>query len=410
VRRRSLPADRGPAFSASFTSPTLLAAARETAARLRVWPSAVHLAAYAVGMAAYTGEPVVTHRMYTSQREASGYQDLMTCLSYPTLVAADLGDDPLFSVAVRRAAARVEQAIEHAHVPYDEVAELVAAESRRRARPVRVACEFNFLSNAPHSCATRRDRFTWNAEPTEWTSAGSDAYFRVHEWSDGVTLALQAMAGVMDADAVERFLRGCARLLEMHRDAGTDLRVSEAAQLFGFAPVPQQRILGNGPDLDRYDPVAADATAALIASHPAVLEVRVEAGDRGLVADATAAAPVTAADLRAHVLASIDEHPQAQCPDWFRISGAVVTEGDGRDAPRRTAVTDAERALVAVVEDVNGLRGLDTADSYTAAGGRVLRIPRVLAVLEEQGWSGVPVGRLCGVRPLHALAADLVRG
>ena len=410
VSRRSLPADSGPAFSASFTSPTLLAAARETAARLRVWPSAVHLAAYAVGMAAYTGEPIVTHRMYTSQREASGYQDLMTCLSYPTLVAADLADDPPFSEAVRRAAARVEQAIEHAHVPYDEVAQLVAAEGTRRARPVRVAGEFNFLSNAPRSCATRRDRFTRQAEPTEWTSAGSDTYFRVYEWSDGVTLALQAMAGVMDADAVERFLRGYAQLLEAHRDAGTDLRVSEAARLFAFAPAPHHRLLGAGTDLDAHDPVSADATAALIATHPSVLDVRVETGDGGLIADVATAGPVSPADLRAHILASIDEHPQARCPDWFRISGAVATEGDGRDAPRTAAATDAELALIAVVEEVNDLHDVNTADNYTAAGGRVLSIPRVLAALEEQGWSGASVGRLCGIRPLHAIAAELVRG
>lgn len=413
VGRRSLPADRGPALSASLTSPTLLAAARETAARLRVWPSAIHLAAYAVGMAAYTGEPVVTHRMYTSQREASGCQDLMTCMSYPTLVAADLGDDPTFTEVVRRAADRVQRAIAHAHVPYDEVAELVAHEGRRRGRPVRVAGEFNFLTNAPRSCATRRDRLTWHAEPTEWTGAGSDTYFRIYEWSDGITLALQAMAGVMDGDAVERFLRGYARLLEAHRTQGTDLRVSEAARLFGFAPRPPLRILrgatGAGPALDPRDPVAVDQTEALVAAHPAAVDVRVEATERGLVADVIAADPVTPADLRAHILGAIDEYPQARCPDWFRVRGAVEVEGDGLDAPRRAAATEAEQALFDAVQQVNGLPDLDPADCYAATRARVLRIPRVIEVLAEQGWSGLRAGQLCGIRPLRSLAADLVR-
>lgn len=409
ARRRGLPAESGGALSASFTSPTLLAAARETAARLRVWPSAVHLAAYAVGQAAYTGEPVVTHRMYTSQREVTGCQDLMTCMSYPTLVAAELGDDPLFSEAVRRAAARVEQAIAHAHVPYDELAELVAREGRRRGRPVRVAGEFNFLTNAPRSCATRRERLTWQAEPAEWAGAGSDTYFRVYEWSDGVTLALQAMAGVMDADAVERFLRGYARLLEAHRDRGTDLRVSEAARLFGFAPCPQRRIVLGGPQPGGHDPVAADQTEALIARHPAVLHVGVEAADRGLVADVIAAEPVTPSELRAHLLALIDDYPQARCPDWFRVGGALDAEGDGLGAPRGTVPTEAEQALVGAVKEVNGLSDLDPAECYTLAGGRVLLIPRVIEALAQAGWRGLRVGRLCGIRPLRALAAELER-
>ncbi|MGH3415910.1 MAG: condensation domain-containing protein, partial [Actinocrinis sp.] len=411
--RRSLPADRGPALSASLTSPTLLAAARDAAARLRVWPSAIHLAAYAVSMASYTDEPVVTHRMYTSQREASGCQDLMTCMSYPTLVRAELGDDPAFTEVVRRAAVRVERAIAHAHVPYDEVAELVAHEGARRGRPVRVAGEFNFLSNAPRSCATRRDRLTWHAEPTEWTGAGSDTYFRVYEWSDGVTLALQAMAGVMDADAVERFLRGYALLLEAHREQGTDLRVSEAAQFFGFAPRPHLRMLrgatSTGLALDTHDPVAADQTEALIASHPAAVDARVESMDRGLVADVIVAEPVTPADLRAHVLGVIEEYPQARCPDWFRIRGALDAEGDGLDGLRRGAQTEAERALVGAVQEVNGLPDLDPADCYAATGARVLRIPRVIEALARQGWGGLRAGQLCGIRPLRSLAADLVR-
>ena len=173
----------GSAYSASFTVPSLLAASRGIAARERCWPAAVHLAAYAVAVAAWTGERRVAHRLYTSQRAASGFPSVLTCLSYPTAASLDLTDDPVFSTVLRRAADRIGQAMTHAHVPYDRVAEFVAQESALRRQPVRVATEVNFLDNAPRSCGTRKDRFSWNAlapstksseaKATAWEKASS---------------------------------------------------------------------------------------------------------------------------------------------------------------------------------------------------------------------------------------------
>lgn len=303
------------AHSASYTVPTLLSAARAIAAREHVWPSAVHLAAYAVTLAAYTGETVVAHRMYTSQRDASGFGGAVTCLSYPTPVLADLSGDPRFSVVVKESAVRVSEAMANAHVPYDRVYE----ESARHGR--RVVAELNFLDNAPRSCRTRRDRYAVNAAPADWALAGSDSYLRVYEWADGITLALQALDAVMDAEAVEHFLRGYARLVEAHRDPGTDLRVSEAAALIGFTPPPPR-------------------------TRPAA--------DAG-----------------------------------------------------RTGTAPAERVLVDVVAEVNGLADVDPARSYTGAGGRVLRLPRVVEALHERGWSAGLVP-FTTARPLSALAHELV--
>lgn len=312
----------GAAHSASFTVPTLLSAARAIAARQHVWPSAVHLAAYAVTLAAYTGETTVAHRMYTSQRDASGFGGAVTCLSYPTPVLADLGGDPRFSSVVADSAARVSQAMANAHVPYDRVYELIAEESARRGTPVRVVAELNFLDNAPRSCRAKRDRYAVNAGPADWAHAGSDSYLRVYEWADGITLALQALDAVMDAAAVERFLRGYARLVEAHRDPGTDLRVSEAAALIGFTPPPP-----------RTNPDAVDLT-------------------------------------------------------------------DAGTAP-------AERVLTDVVAEVNGLGAVDPARSYVGAGGRVLRLPRVVEALHERGWTAALVP-FTTARPLSALAHELV--
>ncbi|EWM18217.1 condensation domain-containing protein, partial [Kutzneria sp. 744] len=193
-------------FAASFTVPSLLAIARAIASEHKVWPSAVHLAAYAITVATYTGEPRVAFRMYTSQRESSGYENVLGCASYPTLVVIDTAGT--FAEVLKAAAARVEEAMAYAHVPYDLVIELVA-----QAGEPRVESELNFLNYAPRSCRARRDRFVWNAEPVSWAKSGADTYFRVYEWCDGTTLALQAMADVMGRDDVERFLRGYAELL-----------------------------------------------------------------------------------------------------------------------------------------------------------------------------------------------------
>ncbi|MFC0541213.1 condensation domain-containing protein [Kutzneria chonburiensis] len=193
--------------AASFTVPSLLATARTIAAEHKVWPSAVHLAAYAITVAAYTGEPKVAFRMYTSQRESSGFEHVLGCASYPTLVVIDTVGP--FAEVIKRAAQQVEEAMAYAHVPYDLVVELVA-----QAGQPRVESELNFLNYAPRSCRTKRDRFVWNAEPVHWAKSGGDTYFRVYEWCDGTTLALQAMADVMSRDDVEHFLRSYAALLQ----------------------------------------------------------------------------------------------------------------------------------------------------------------------------------------------------
>lgn len=394
------------ALSVHFTVPSLLASARGIAHRHRVWPSAVHLAAYAVVMAAYCGEQSIAHRLYTSQRSASGFSDVLTCMSFPTLVAVDLRDDPPFSAVLRRVAERVGQSMEHAHVPYDRIEEEIARESARRGQPVRVRSELNFLDNTPRSCGTRRDRLAWNATPEDWALAGSDLYLRIYEWCDGVTLALQALGEVIDRHAAERFLRGYARLVEAHRGPGVDLRVSEAAELLGFPPASRRTLIRVGDDA-----VDLDRTASLLEAHSAVASARLTAHGCGIVADVVARPPVTPEELRTYLLGVMYDYPAVRCPDEFRItaiggSDLVVRNGSGQPTETRTP---AEHALVSAVQEANGLLdAVDLTHSYVAAGGRVLRSARVLALLERQGWSGVPMGALASARPLRALAQRMV--
>jgi hypothetical protein len=51
---------------------------------------------------------------------------------------------------------------------------------------------------------------------------------------------------------------------------------------------------------------------------------------------------------------------------------------------------------------------VDPRECYTVAGGRALRIPRVLAALGEAGWSGLPADLLAGAEPLLGCAGRLV--
>ncbi|MET7461304.1 condensation domain-containing protein [Nonomuraea sp. NPDC005501] len=74
----------------------------------------------------------------------------------------------------------------------------------------------------------------------------------------------------------------------------------------------------------------------------------------------------------------------------------------------RAPADEAARALAGAVRLVHALPPLDLSDSYTLAGGRALRIPRVLAELRAGGWEGLTLQQLAGPVPLGVLAGLLV--
>lgn len=99
------------------------------------------------------------------------------------------------------------------------------------------------------------------------------------------------------------------------------------------------------------------------------------------------------ADLRLREIAALAGFPAAE-------PVVVATEPAAAD-PALAA------ALSAAVGRANGLAGVDPAACYVEAGGRVLRIPRVLDLLAEQGIDGLTVHDLAAGRPLGAIAAQL---
>ncbi|SDI33511.1 Condensation domain-containing protein [Actinokineospora alba] len=310
------PAARG----ATLTSPSMLAACRRIADRHTVWPSLVHVAVYSMVMAAYTGSAEVAHLSFSGNREANPYADVMTCMFSPLLLRVDCGDNPPFSEVLRGAATRFRSAQDNAGVPYDELVELLSRESSRRGEAVRTGSELNFLNHGAHVSKARRTKFTWSPTPAAWAEYGADTFFRIYELQDAVVIALNALSTVMDADAVEKFLRGYESVLLALDEQGSDLRLDEIAAMIGFAPAAPTRM----------SEVETAATAA-----------------------------------------------------------------------------EAALALAAAVGQANGLGEVRLSDSYTVAGGRVLRIPRVLALLAEQGWTGITVHQLASGVALSKLAARL---
>jgi hypothetical protein len=287
--------------SASLTSPNLLAAARETAARLQVWPSAVYLAAYAVLMAAYSGGDRAPFWLFTSRRDPAAEDAVLTSMFAPMLVNPELAGRPPLSAAIRQVAERLDRGKRHLATPYDEMVELIALEGARRGRAIRLAAEVNLLNYAPRPCGARRSRFAWNREPAAWARSGADSYFRIYEWQDGVTIALRASAAVLDPAATERFLRAYEELLLAHRDPATDRPVDEIARRAGFGAPPggaADRPTGGPAGPDRASLAVCAGEADLVAAVAAVncladvdpLESYVAAGGRALRAPAVLAA------------------------------------------------------------------------------------------------------------------------
>jgi hypothetical protein len=321
AQRRTTPG-HPEARHATLISPALLEAGRRVAGRHGVWPSLVYVAAYTAMTAVYTGRDAVGFLSFVSNRETHPFPDVMTCMFSPVLVRVDCAGDPSFGELLGRVARSFDRAREHSYVPYDKVVEMISREGSRRGGRIRLASEVNFIKQRTKEYGGRRTAFTWNPVPEAWAHCGLDTYLRIDEWRDAVALSLHAMSSVMDADAVERFLRGMEALVLAADD---DPRLTD---LVTFAP-PEP-------------------------------------------AEQSEEQPV--------------EHPEEQ---------------HGR------ASHEAVQALLAAVRDVHGLAHVDPSDSYTLAGGRALRIPRVLAELGRHGWQGLTLQQLAGPTPLGALAARL---
>jgi len=250
----------GSAQSATLTSPELLAASRRIAAEYQVWPSAVHLAGYAMLTAAYAGTDQVSMLAFTGNRNTGGYPDVMTCMFSPLLIRLDCPPDARFGELLAATADRFSQGQRHSYLPYDELLELVAAESDRRGEPVRLGSEFNFLSRQTQQTKARRTRLVTNPAPEAWSRYGADCYLRMYELRDAAVVSMQAT--VLDALALAAFLRGYERLLLLPAAELARIRVAELAEFAGFpALVHSPAVLPGSAEPTEGGSALADAVA-----------------------------------------------------------------------------------------------------------------------------------------------------
>jgi hypothetical protein len=177
----------------------------------------------------------------------------------PLVMNVDCTGNPTFSELVRRAAECFEGAQEHAYLPYDELLDLVSRESGRRGEIVRTGSEVNFLSQSTVSSRLRRTRLAWNPTDEAWARYGSDTYLRISELQDAVAVSLHASSAVMEAEAMERFLRGYEAVLLAHDASTTDLCLDEIAALVAFGEADPVR------DTLEPDPTPAGALEDLLA-------------------------------------------------------------------------------------------------------------------------------------------------
>lgn len=237
-RRRLGTADAAAPSAATLTSPAALAASRQLADRAGLWPSLVHVALFTALAAGYTGEGLVPHWNFHGNRGEDAYSDVLTCRFSPLLMIVDGRDDPAFSELLRRVAEQTEAVRDHSVLGYDEMLEILACAGAIRGRDLRIGSELNFLSHSAHEAGVRRTTFVRNPAPTAWAAFGSDAYLRITELRDAVSVNLQASGAVMDAETVERFLRGYEAALLALAEPGRDLRISEIRALIGFDEPP----------------------------------------------------------------------------------------------------------------------------------------------------------------------------
>lgn len=332
--RRRIPALSEPAaLGASLSSPACLVAARELATRYRVWPSNVYLAGFILMLHRYTGQPVVTCRLYCANRDRVQRKTAVAALSLPVLMRVDCASAATFADVVRRTAASSGTALAHSYFPYDEALERTALRGCHTQRPVSPGAVFNFINRSTTVSGLKRSVFLRNSPPVHWAQLGDDAHFRLYERRDCAVATLNVLTSIMSAGDIESFLRGFEAILVKQATESPELMLRELLPV-GVA-----------------GPVAALRESAI---------------------------------------------------------GVLGHEG-GSGAPDIVPRTAAEAALVEAFQRANGQHPASLARCYVDAGGKLIRAPRVLELLDGDGWSGLRLLELAGPVPLVSAARNMTR-
>ena len=332
--RRRIPARSEPvALSASLASPACLAAARELAIRYRVWPSIVYFAAFIVMLHRYTGQQIVTCRLYCANRDEARRKSSVAPLFLPVMLHVDCGSASTFADVIQRTAESSAVALTHSQFPYDEVLERMALRGCRGKTLVKSGAIFNFLNHGTTPSALKRTVFLQNPPPTHWAQLGDDIYFQLRQWRDCAVAVLNALTAVMSADEIEGFLRGFEAILKAQAAASSELKLPQLPLADGFGP-------------------------AVLAGH---------------------------------------------------ATHGIPGRENGKDVRDIAPFLAAKVALEEAFQQANGRRPTSLSRCYVDAGGKLIRAPRLLEILDEAGWSGLRLEPLAGPVPLASAARDMSR-
>ncbi|MGW2858783.1 condensation domain-containing protein [Streptomyces sp. NPDC001205] len=391
---------------------------QRVARRYGASPEVVVLAALAHDVAARTGEHRFLASVVVSNRTRASLRNSIAVRALTVPVQIDLRPGAAFGEVVASVAAASAAAYRHGQY---RPAELVAAQARmdRRRGVVSVpTIEYNCYAWPRDYLVPQRggaEADTPPDRPTTWITSSPDEPCETLY----VDLGLDTGAVVLDVTVGDHLL-----------DAGqaTALPVRLCALLRTLAdgaecPVPHQPSAPPAAGWWRAPQgwVCLPLVERVVRGHPGVLDVTVEPGGKGpdpeLVVHARTTLHVTPDDLHRHVLDHLGEVHGIVAPDRYVLSPAGLASRCPAPPPRPPA-TDAERALAAAVASALGAGGRPAASPSSMApvdmnrcladhGVTLLAVPRLLALLEEFGFTGIASDELAGTASLGHLAAAL---
>ncbi|HEY0803605.1 MAG TPA: hypothetical protein VGD84_01005, partial [Pseudonocardiaceae bacterium] len=204
----------------AYRSPATHLAAHAIAARVRVEPTAVLLAAFAVTLAAITGQHPVVAQVLVSNRFRPGFGDTVGPIAQPGLCVLDIADIP-FDEAIGRTRRASLVASMHAYYDPDQRDRLIAAVARERGAQIDLSCFFNHRTRPSAQAlsiagadelrdALGRGELTWDAPPVR---RNERLYLSIDDRPDRMDYSIGVDTRYFSRADTEALVRGMESLL-----------------------------------------------------------------------------------------------------------------------------------------------------------------------------------------------------
>lgn len=371
------------------------------------------LTALAVGLATYCRQPVIPLSYTWPAREPAGTRRLVASVMRDLVLNIDLSGAPGLHAAAGRVSEAIERAAAHSRFDVLGLLEADSVINRHRGAWRRSAVFVNPLldvaelhpGGAPALDTADVRRLVHEGETiTETDPPGPyddfNLYASVYLGEKGVPeVLISTNEAILTGAEAAALACGIERVLVEFALTG-DVSAAEAGQLCGLSPRPLDEgwlsLDGSWFHLG--------LTERLLSRHPGVVTARVRAEPHGrpIAHVVTRPGGPLLGDLREFLLAHLDYRHGAVAPADFIVT--VSPDAEPRDFPSG-AMTFLEGAVRQSVEAANDLPRVDMSVSYVEAGGRLHRVPRVLARLHELGVHDFAAGdflRPCSLRTLPA--------